>query len=103
MVDKTAKEMVKKILEECPETRESDSVLYAEFLRRYGEKVGKNLATYPAGPLLLKLSDFGVPTIESVGRYRRKFQQTYPDLRATEKIEASRCKREKEFKKWARS
>lgn len=77
---------VTKVLEEIPESRDSDMVLYAELCKR------KNaIACYmPFTEVLLHIKDYGLPNIESVGRARRKAQEQNPSLRATDKVYEAR-------------
>ena len=85
---KTTTELVKAILTENPETRNSDRLLYVELTKYYSEK--------------FNLDSWGLPEIETVGRCRRKLQRDYPELRANDTVEGFRTVRQEEFKKYAR-
>lgn len=69
------------ILRECPQTRGDDDLLYVKFLAK--KKI--SLSKFSAKDFILEYRKNGLPTIESVGRCRRKIQERYPHLKPTEK------------------
>lgn len=73
--------IVKTILEERPETRGDDFILYAYFINKYNPK----LLDVTAGAFLMSHDDLGVPNIKSVERARRKVQEKHPELLSEEK------------------
>ena len=95
-------ELVWEILVTVPETRNSDNLLYIEVLRHYSEKLGIDVAGYPFASVLKNLNEWGIPTIETVGRCRRKLQHDNPELAASGKVRCQRAERRAEFIDYAR-
>ncbi len=99
---KTTTELVKAILTENPDTRSSDTLLYVKVLEYYSEKFGFDVGGYPFASALINLASWGIPSIETVGRCRRKLQHDYPELCGNDTVEGFRTVRQEEFKKYAR-
>ena len=95
---RTLTELVKIILEQQPETRSSDNLLYIEVLARTS---GQNVLNMPVWAFYENLREWKLPSIETVGRCRRKAQQKNPHLKATAEVQGFRCDRESEFRKFA--
>lgn len=98
----TTTEMVKGILERCPDARNSDNRLYYEVLKQKGKEKGVDLKGTPIGIFLLNMKDYGLPSIETVGRCRRKVIECHPELAGTDAVEAQRTLNEAEFRDYAR-
>ena len=94
----TLTELVKTILEQQPETRSSDNLLYIEVLARYA---GQNVLNMPVWAFYENLREWKLPSIETVGRCRRKIQQENPHLRATPEVQDYRYDKETEFREFA--
>lgn len=94
-------ELVRTILEEIPETRSSDNLLYVEVLNRYTAETGKQTLMLPVWKFFLNLTEWGLPSIETVSRCRRKAQQENPHLKATAEVEGWRYDKETEFMRFA--
>ena len=94
----TLTDLVKTILEQQPETRSSDNLLYIEVLARTS---GQNVLNMPVWAFYENLREWKLPSIETVGRCRRKAQQENPHLKATTEVQGFRCDRESEFRKFA--
>lgn len=77
---------VRKQLEENPATRGDDDLLYYYVLSEMGVNLGDFIASY----FILHYRSMNLPTIESVGRCRRKLQERNEHLRATPDIELKR-------------
>jgi len=77
---------VKEILEEVPDARNSDMLLY------YMVCYKKNITTLgePFGYVIMNLKSLKLPPFESVRRSRQKIQAAYPELAGTEEVEAQR-------------
>lgn len=88
---------MERILWEIPETRNSDNRLYAEILKEYGKRAGVNALTMSVGDFLKIHKAYGIPTIESVGRCRRKAQEQNEGLRAVEEVQEGRFENETEY------
>lgn len=90
-------------MEQHPDTRYSDTKLYVKLLEYYESFYGYQIGTLPFAETLLTLSDIGIPSIETVGRCRRKIQHDFPELCSNDTVNGFRAEREKEFKEWSRS
>lgn len=92
------KALVKEQLENYPETRSNDALLYY----RVCEKIDSNAIDRPFGFMLLSLKEFHLPTFESVSRCRRKLQEENIALAANDTVEGFRKLQEEEFREFAR-
>lgn len=90
-------ETVEKILREHPTTRDDDFLLYAFVLNSYG--FSKNTSFWKIRGYVLSQT---VPSMECVGRCRRKLQEAYEELRAIDPVEKGRRSRCPEYKEYAR-
>lgn len=91
-------ELVKTIMEQQPETRSSDNLLYIEVLKR---TTSQNVLNMPVWLFYQNLTEWQMPSIETVGRCRRKAQQKNPHLKAKPEVEGFRYDRETEFIEFA--
>ena len=98
----TTTELVKNILEEYPETRNSDNALYIQVLNVYGKHKGINLENMSVLRFFMQIKDIGVPSIETVGRCRRKIVETHPELAGNDVVEGHRTLNEESFRAYAR-
>ena len=85
--------VVKEILKDKPATRGDDDLLYIYVL----DQMHINLSSYSVTSFLLNYRKLGVPTIESVGRCRRKIQSKHEELKPTPDIILKRKKVENSF------
>ena len=92
-------ELVKTILEQQPETRSSDNLLYIEVLRRCTNQQVLNM---PVWMFYQNQREWQIPSIETVGRCRRKAQQENPHLKATAEVQDFRYDKEAEFVQFAK-
>lgn len=69
-------EIVKEILEQKPRARDCDFVLYGFVLNKYGYSV-----SIPFNELANLVKAEELPSMETVGRARRKVMELYPALR----------------------
>lgn len=95
---KRTSDIVKRVLEEVPATRNSNDLLYVNVCNRINPAV----CTYQFNLVLLHRKDFNIPPYESVMRARRKICNQFPELRGTEDIEAYRKLNEEIVKDYAR-
>jgi hypothetical protein len=93
---------VKAILETNESARNSDNVLYLHVLRSYGEEKGLDIDKMSVPMLLLHCKDMGLPSLESMGRARRKVQELYPELKAVGDVQAMREEQEEAYRAFAR-
>lgn len=95
---KTTKALVKSILEQDEQARNSDSFLYFRLL----ERIDKAILTVPVHDFLLGMGLNGIPPFESVRRTRQKIQAECPWLASCEKVSAMRAENEQIYRKFAR-
>ena len=88
------KEVIRQILEDVPEARDSDRRCICEVYKRiYPNALNSRFES------VVMSSAF--PSFESVTRTRRKVQAENPDLRAKKDIEKARELEESKYRKWA--
>lgn len=91
--------LVKQVLEAVPATRNSDNLLFIEVVK----KVNMTLIFKPLAEVLTNLKEYGLPSIETVGRCRRKLQAEFPELRSNKEVQGFRDAAEAEFREWAKA
>lgn len=89
---KRLEDEVREILLKVPETRNSNEVLYAEYLERHGVDCTSVQWFFKAFPR------FGVCAFESVTRVRRKIVEKTPELGASGTVKQAR--KELEYDMW---
>ena len=94
----TTTKLVKSILENNPNTRNSDSLLYIEVCKKLNPEVEHWLFF----DVLRNQSELGLPSIETVGRCRRKVVEAYPELSGCSDVEAQRLLNEETCRDYAR-
>jgi hypothetical protein len=97
----TTAALVKRILEDDPQTRNSDSYLYLKVLDHIAQRDGIFLAGMPVPYFLENRKKLGFPCHETVRRARQRIQATYPELCACDKVLKERKKNEAEFRAFA--
>lgn len=85
--------IVKKILKEKPVARGDDDLLYLDVL----DEMKVNISDFTAESFLLNYRKMGIPTIETVGRCRRKVQAKDNSLKPTPEIGLKRKQMENSF------
>ena len=102
---KTTTKLVKAILEQDEQSRNSDSRLYLKVLEVIAEQHGYNMKKMSVYHFLeCRASDYPFfPGFETVRRTRQKIQATYPELAACDKVSGMRMINETEFRQYARS
>ena len=91
--------MVKYVLEKEPRTRNSDNLLWLEVIKL----VNQGVLRKPMAEVLQNLNGYGLPSIETVGRCRRKLQAEFPELRADKTVEGFRSELEDAFRELAKA
>ena len=94
--------VVRKILEEEPQTRNSDSFLYLHVAKHYAKENG--FASFDKIPVTVFLEHMGAwnfPPHESVRRARQKVQAACPELMSSKRVAAMREANEKEYRAFA--
>lgn len=95
---KTTKALVKSILENKKDTRNSDMLLYLEIAKTRNPQV----LNYTFGSVLLWLDKLNLPPFESVRRARQKVQAECPWLASCEEVQNYRAENEATFREFAR-
>lgn len=90
---KLLERVVEKFLEDNPAMRGSDDLLYVAV----AEQLGVDLDGTSARDFLLHYRTCLVPTVETVGRCRRRIQAKRPELKPTKEIELKRRRCEQSF------
>lgn len=98
---KTTTKLVKAILEEDKQARNSDSFLYLKVIEHIADQKGVNLYGISIPMFLVSMKENGFPPFESVRRTRQKIQAMFPELAACEKVEAMRTAQEDEYRAYA--
>lgn len=93
--------LVRSILEQDIQCRNSDSLLYLRVITTIGNRNGIDIEEMSIPHFLLNLHGAGFPGFETVRRTRQKLQQHHPELAACERVEGFRAEREKEFRAYA--
>ena len=94
--------LVKSILEQDKQCRNSDSFLYLKVLSEVGKQKGIDLEKMSVPYFLLNLHGAGMPPFESVRRARQKIQAAHPELAACERVERFREENEAQYRAYAR-
>lgn len=94
---KKLENVIKPILEEQPQTREDDFLLYAEVIKEYKPE----LLNLSARTFLVGHNELNVPNIKSVERARRKVQEKHPEL-ASERAKMRRAIEQQAYVQYGR-
>lgn len=94
----TTQNIVKEILETNKMARNSDAALYIKVC----ERINPAVLSKPFWTVLLSLKEYNLPSIETVGRARRKLQEMFPELSGDVDVEAQRLLNEEVFREYAR-
>ena len=97
----TTTNIVKKLLEDDPQTRNSDSYLYLKVLGVVEKEKNISVNQVPVKKFLIHMGEWGFPPFESVRRSRQKLQSLFPELSAKPEIKAARKENEKAVKEYA--
>ena len=95
--------LVKSILEQDQRARNSDSFLYLRVLKHIESEQREKLNGVTVFDFLLNLQGRVYPCFESVRRSRQKIQREYPELAASEEVQAYRDENEAMYHEYARS
>ena len=93
--------LVKSILEQDKQCRNSASFLYLKVLSVTAKQKGIDLEKMTVPYFLLNLHGAGFPGFETVRRTRQKLQQHHPELAACEAVEGFRAENEAKYKAYA--
>ena len=98
---KNVTSLVKSILENDSQARNSDSFLYLRVLEHYGNRNGICIHDMSVIRFMLSMKEYGFPPFESVRRARQKVQAKYPELAACRDVVEERRESEREYRKYA--
>lgn len=94
---KGTSEVVLKVLQEIPATRNSDDLLYLKVC----ERINPMALAIGFEEVLRNRNQYGLPPFESVRRTRQKLSSQYPELCGTDDVEAQRTLNEEIVKAYA--
>lgn len=100
---KSTTKIVKQILEDCTQARNSDSFLYLKVIEYLDIAYGTRVRFLTVDVFLKRIGDLSVPGFETVRRARQKIQAQYPELAACDKVCALRSNNEAEYRAFALS
>ena len=92
---KDVTEKVEGILIKHPKSRDDDWLLYGYLLNCEGHSVHTSFHSVYE---MVKMGEF--PSMETVGRIRRKVQETKPELRGTERKQKARKVEQEKFREY---
>lgn len=95
---KETNQIVKTVLTEEPETRNSDDALYLAVIKR----LDLDIITLPFYVFIKRRKEKGLPPYETVRRSRQKIQEEFPELRANDEVEIMRNLNEEYYRRFAR-
>lgn len=95
-------DLVYDILVKDAATRDSDDELYVKVLDYYGARLGVDFGRVSASSFFKNYRKYRIPSIETVGRCRRKLQEEHAELGASDLVTCERLERETEFRDYAR-
>ena len=100
----TLAQVVKTIMEEDKQARNSDGFLYLRVLEVYAKSSEQPISLYKMSVVdfLLHMKEYGFPTFESVRRNRQLIAAKYPHLAASDDIDAWRTVKEEEMLDYVR-
>ena len=99
---KTTTALVKAILEQDKQSRNSDSILYYRVLSIIGKRNGIDIDEMSLPYFLLNMSGTEFPPFESVRRTRQKVQEHHPELAACKEAADARVMNEEGYREYAR-
>lgn len=99
---KFVSDLVHCILDQEPQTRNSDGLLWLRVLEHQAQEKGIDLRSLPVSAFLPNIGEMGFSPFESVRRTRQKLQASHPHLAATEPVQAFRSANEAEYREYAR-
>lgn len=91
-------DIVKRVLEQVPDTRNSDDLLYWIVC----ERINPIIKGLTFGRVLVLRKELGLPPFESVRRARQKIQQHFPELAGNAEVETQRNLNEEAVRDYAR-
>ena len=100
---KNLSDLVHTILEQYPQTRNSDGLLWLKVLETQAHEKGIDLRMLSVPNFQPRIAEMGFSPFESCRRTRQKLQAAYPHLAACEAVEGARAENERKYRAFARS
>ena len=100
---KSTQREVLAILDQNPDARDSDDVLYYYICMQKLLEKGYAVSHMNFSDVWLFLREYGIPPYETVRRARQKLQSKYPELRSSKDVEVLRSEEEAKYEAYARS
>ena len=94
-------DIVKEILEEHPEARDSDGILMSITYQVIGKKKGIDISSMSVPAFFLRMSELRLPSTETVRRTRQRLQAEYPRLCGKDTVLHFRKENEEAYEKYA--
>lgn len=98
----TIHNMVEKVLENVPASRDSDELLYTLVVTDLLADKNVDINKLSFTTFLKNRKYYKLPSIESVGRARRKCQELREDLKSSDVVSYYKDEQEKEYREYAR-
>ena len=100
----TLAQVVKTIMEDDKQARNSDGFLYLRVLEVYAKSSERPISLYKMSVVdfLLNMKEYGFPPFESVRRNRQLIAAKYPELAGGEDVEAWRTAKEEAVREYVR-
>lgn len=99
----TVTTLVKVLLTNYPQARNSDSFLYLKVLESQAYDKNINLNSLSVVYFLTHSAKLGFAPFETVRRTRQQLQRKFPELAACDAVEEGRAENEKYFREYVRS
>lgn len=99
---KNLSSLVHLILENYPQTRNSDGLLWLKVLESQAHEKEIDLRMLSVPSFLPRINELGFSPFESVRRTRQKLQAAYPHLSADKAVEGFRTENERQYRAYAR-
>ena len=96
---KNTTNLVKEILRSCPDTRNSDDLLYIKVC----ERINPLAINLSFNIVLLNRKEWALPAFESVRRTRQKVQAEHPELAGNSTVEGHRKVNEQIFEEYSKT
>ena len=99
----TTQDMVKQVLEQSKDARNSDNYLYYRILKMVGMQHNIDIEKMSVPHFFLHMKEYGCfPAFETVRRTRQKIQAEHPELAGNSTVEGQRMMNEEVFREYAR-
>lgn len=98
---KKTTDLVYNILLNDADARNSDNVLYCKVLEYYGKRLDIDFNRVSVVSFFKTVRRAGIPSIETVGRCRRKIQEQHAELMGDDDVTILRQDREQDFRAYA--